>query len=135
MTGSTDARHILKNAQTILLIDWATPDTPDALLRAGFTVFGYSPDRYSAIALDTGEDEQLVFRQLDHTPGQVDIVNIYRPEAEHAIIIAKHILPLKATVVWLQPPVTSANTAKLSGELGLAFVEGVDIAVVAKDLK
>jgi predicted CoA-binding protein len=129
-------RHILENAKTILLVDWGNPIVPRSLLKAGFKVFGYSPNRYSVIELDTeGPDkEKLVFRKLNGKPGQVDVVNIYRPEDEHAGIITNHVLPLKAKVLWLQPPVMSAKTAALAKANGLQFVEGIDIAEVARTI-
>jgi hypothetical protein len=36
--------------------------------------------------------------------------------------------------LWLHPPGTSAKTAALARENGLAFVDGIDIAVVASAL-
>lgn len=127
-----DCRNILKNATTILLVDWPSPDVPFALLKAGFKVFSYSPGRYSAAEIDG--KEKIVFRKLDGQPGLVDIVNVYRPEEEHAAIIADHVLPLKAKVLWLQLPVTSAKTRQLARENGLMFVEGGDIADVARSI-
>jgi predicted CoA-binding protein len=129
-------RHILENAKTILLVDWGNPDVPRSLLKAGLNVFGYSPNRYSVIELDAeGPDkEKLIFRQLHGKPGSVDVVNIYRPEEEHAGIITSHVLPLKAKVIWLQPPVMSTKTAALAKTNGLLFVEGSDIAGVARTI-
>jgi predicted CoA-binding protein len=127
-----NTKQILENAKAILLVDWPNPEVPRSLLKAGFTVFGYSPDRYSAIEL--GDNENLVFRQLDKQPDSVDIVNVYRPEGEHAGIISSRVLPLKAKVLWLHPPVVSAATAALAAEYGIVFVEGIDIADVARSI-
>ncbi|MCO5948981.1 hypothetical protein [Mucilaginibacter flavidus] len=46
------AKHIkiLKNAKTILLIDCPDKSVPMALLKAGFMVIGYSPDKYTLIS-------------------------------------------------------------------------------------
>ena len=123
---------ILKSAKTILLVDWPNPDVPRSLLNAGFTVFGYSPGKYSAIS-QSGNGE-LVFSQLSEQPASVDIVNVYRPEAEHKAIIDNHVLPLTAKVLWLHPPVTSPTTAAIAKERGLIFIEGIDIAGVAKSI-
>jgi predicted CoA-binding protein len=127
-----NTKQILENTKTILLVDWPNPEVPRSLIKAGFTVFGYSPDRYSAIEL--GDDEKLIFRQLDNQPDSVDIVNVFRPEEEHAGIINGRVLPLKAKVLWLHPPVKSASTAALAAEHGLVFIEGIDIAEVARRL-
>jgi|SRR5580693_4999704 predicted CoA-binding protein len=123
---------ILKGAKTILLVDWPNPDVPKSLLKAGLTVFGYSPDKYSAI--EQADNGELVFRKLDEQPTSVDIVNVYRPEAEHAAIISDHVLPLKAKALWLQPPVMSAKTAAIVAGYGIIFVEGIDIAEVARSI-
>lgn len=129
---SVNPKDILKDAKTILLVDWPNPGVPKSLLKAGFTVFGYSPDRYSAI--EQNDKGELVFRKLEDPPASVDIVNVYRPEEEHAAIINSRVLPLKAKVLWLQPPVVSAKTAALAAEYGLMFVEGSDIVDVAKSI-
>jgi hypothetical protein len=42
---------LLKAARTILLIDWPRQEVPRALLRAGLTVFGFSPGGYSSAEL------------------------------------------------------------------------------------
>jgi predicted CoA-binding protein len=120
-------RHALKDAKTILLVDWANENILRSLIAAGFTVFSYSPGRYSRALI---EDEKLVFKALAEKPEKVDIVYIYRPEAEHAGIIDMHVLPLQAKVLWLYPPVTSAKTAELAAENGIVFIEGVDITTV-----
>jgi predicted CoA-binding protein len=83
-------KNILENAKTILLIDWPNADVPRSLLKAGFIVYGYSPNKYSVIELDLGSNknpdgtEKLIFSPLDKQPGTIDIVNIFRPEEEHA---------------------------------------------------
>src|SRR5579872_3097791 len=129
---SVSHADILKSAKTILLVDWPNPDVPKSLLKAGFTVLGYSPDRYSAI--EQADNGELVFRRLDEQPTSVDIVNVYRPEAEHTAIINDRVLPLKAKVLWLHPPVMSAKTAAIAAEHVITFVEGIDIAEVAKSI-
>ncbi len=126
---------ILKNAKTILLVDWPDKTVPIALLKAGFMVIGYSPDKYTLISYKTDyAEDKLVFNDLEGAPGEVEIVNIFRPEEEHADIIERHALPLKAKAVWLQPPVTSSKTAKLAKKYDLIFVKGYDIASAAAEL-
>ncbi|MEP6611177.1 MAG: CoA-binding protein [Mucilaginibacter sp.] len=131
------AKHtkILKNAKTILLVDWPDESVPMALLKAGFMVIGYSPDRYTLISYKTSyAEDKVVFSDLEGAPGEVEIVNIFRPEEEHAGIFDRHVLPLKAKVVWLQPPITSSKTAKLAKKHDLIFVKGYDIATAAAEL-
>lgn len=143
----TNPKKILKAAKRILLVDWPTPAVPRALIDAGFTVFCFSPDSYSLAEVvpvypnDVNQknifpprnknEGYLVFRPLDGSPGFVDIVNIYRPEEDHAEIIVNHVLPLGAKVLWLQPPVTSVKTGSLAKQHDLIFIEGHDIAEIA----
>lgn len=124
--------QVLEKFRVVLLVDWPNPGVPISLLKAGFTVIGYSPDSYSQASIEIIGDkkEKLVFKKLDMPPDEVDIVNIFRPEEEHSAIIDRHVLPLKAKVIWLQPPVSSVKTATLAAENGLIFIEGRDIATI-----
>ncbi|HVW95130.1 MAG TPA: CoA-binding protein [Mucilaginibacter sp.] len=127
---------ILKNAKTILLVDWPTEEVPLSLLKAGFMVISYSPHKYSLISYESNyATDKLVYSDLETAPGEVDIVNIFRPENEHPEIITRHVLPLRAKTVWLHPPVTSNATAKLVKKQNLTFVEGCDIAELAKNMR
>ena len=144
---SNDASKILQEAKRILLIDWPNPVLPRTLIDAGFTVFCYSPDHYSAAEIVPGyppdvnqknifpprnkQEGYLVFRQLDGSPDSVDIVNVYRPEEEHAAIIANHALPLHAKAFWLHPPGSSEKTRALAKENGLIYIEGHNIGELA----
>ncbi len=140
MTGTANTLpiEILRSAKYILLVDWPNPGVPTALLQAGFTVFSYSPGGYSNTVL-INDDEvsgktRLVFNKIDGKPGHIDIVNVYRPEKELPGITEEHVLPLGATTVWLHPPVSSDWAAGFARDHGLNFVEGMDIAELAKDL-
>jgi len=144
----TDPKKVLESAKRILLIDWPNPAVPRALLNAGFTVFCYSPNHYTEASLlrenpndinqknifppGNKEEGYLVFKPLDGSPGSVDIVNVYRPEEEHAGIITNHVLPLNAKWLWLQLPIRSAKTCSIAKEHGLIFIEGIDIAEIAR---
>src|SRR5689334_15474270 len=122
----TEPAQILRSAKSILLVDWATEDVPLTLVQAGFTVFGASPGKYSAI--EVAEESCLFFHLLLERPAQVDIVSVFRPENEHEEIVAHHVVPLSAKVVWLQPSIGSDTMRRLSLEHGFELVEGVDIA-------
>lgn len=147
----TDPRHILEAARTILLVDWPSPAVPRALLEAGFTVFGYSPRCYSKAEIapnppsdadsgsvfapkDQGEQGYLVFRRLDGRPPGADIVSVYRPPEELPGIIADHVLPLRAKVIWLQRPITSSEEQAIAEEHGLTLIENHDIVELARTL-
>ena len=148
--AANDPGHVLKGSKKILLIDWPNVDVPRALLQAGFTVFCYSPNGYTQAEQaaefpqnvnpknifppKTRNDGYLVFRPLTAAPAAVDIVNVYRPEAEHAKIMTDVVLPLKAKCVWLQPPLTSDDTRVIAESQGLIFIQGSDIATIAVQL-
>ena len=139
-----DPRQILESAKSILLVDWASPAIPRALVEAGFTVFCASPGRYSVVELlpelpgeidskdivaaEENENGYLVFRRLNYGPSHVDIVNVYRPEDEHEGIVANYVVPLGAKVLWLQPSIGSGTARRLVVEHGFELVEGVNIA-------
>src|SRR5215510_8899394 len=106
----SDPNQILRTARSILLVDWASPTVPRALVEAGFTVFCASPGRYSVVELvleppegidsndivppRQNENRYLVFRRLNERPSHVDIVNVYRPENEHEGIVVNQLVPL-----------------------------------------
>ena len=144
----SDPIQILRSAKSILLVDWANPGVPRTLVEAGFTVFCASPGRYSVVELVSeppegiglndvvpprqNENGYLIFRQLEDRPSHVDIVNVYRPENEHEGIVARHVVPLGAKTLWLQPSVGSGTARQLAREYELDLVEGIDIADTAR---
>ena len=148
LPDSREALLILRGVRSVLLIDWPHTGVPRALLESGFQVFGYSPDRYSNAELarerpadefvtvyspkDSSEKNFLVFRKRDSPPGQVDAVAVYRPAEEIPAIVIKHVLPLHARVLWLQPPIDSSDAQVVAAEHRLHFVQGVDIATTAR---
>src|SRR5690348_2398177 len=152
MTETLKPEEILKAGKTILLIDWPNQSIPRALLDAGFCVYSYSPDHYSE-ALLTAEDiddisssnkflsknnndkRYLIFRKLNTAPEFVDVVNVFRPEEELEEIVHKHIIPLKAKVLWIQPPANSNLASKLADKYKLTVVQNSDIAEVSLYLK
>ena len=145
-----DQNEVLTSANSILLVDWASPSVPRTLVELGFKVFCASPGRYSVVevvpeppeGVDSGDivppqqEEQgyIVFRRLNERPSNIDIVNVYRPESEHAGIVANLVIPLSAKVMWLQPSVGSVRAHQLAAEHGFDVVEGIDIAIAARHL-
>src|SRR5437879_2227612 len=106
--------EILKGAKSILSVDWPDPGVPAALIKAGFTVYGYSPGSYSIADLVVDRPHEIkgqsifpiqdggyvVFQELNDRPESVDIVNVYRPKDELAGIVTNQVLPLGAKVLW-----------------------------------
>src|SRR5258708_23838217 len=143
--------YILKSAKTILLIDWQSPSIPRALIKAGFTVFSYSPRGYSRADIfsivpeylinesifppSSGDAGYLVFQKLKNKAASVDIVNVYRPAAELHGIFNDQVIGLAAKTLWLQPPVTSLEVEALAKQAGIIFVENINIAEVAMKIR
>jgi predicted enzyme related to lactoylglutathione lyase/predicted CoA-binding protein len=134
------------------LVDWPNASLPHSLLKAGFVVFSYSPDKYSEAKLlehkphnteglsifpvtDDGKEVYVSFEKLDGSPGTVDIVHIYRPEAELPGIVEKHALPSSAKAIWLYPPQTSELARGLAAQHCLVLVQGVNIIDLAAEIE
>ncbi len=145
-----DPRKLLSAAKCVLLVDWPDPGVPRALIGAGLRVLSHlqdgcytarlepapprAPDAQTVFAPAAGETGYLVFEKLDGAPAGVDVACVYRPRKELPEIIAGYVLPCAAKALWLQKPITSEEARRLAAEHGLAFVEGVDIAEVARSL-
>jgi len=145
---SQDPAEVLRSAKNVLLVDWPDQRVPRTLLAAGYNVFGYSPGGYSTAAIAEelsegqngfpprdGETGFLVFERLEGKLSTIDLVCVYRPEAEHAAIIEKQVLPFGAKILWLQAPIASVATAELAGGKGLIFIENTDIAAIGLSIK
>jgi hypothetical protein len=145
----TDPRQILETANNILLVDWPSPAVPRALVAAGFTVFGFCPNRYSRAEVvaerpndaddksvfptrNKGEIGFLVFRRLGDRPEAVDIVYVHRPVDELAGIVANLVVPLGAKTLWLESLAPSVQG--VAREYRLALVEGVNIVDAARTI-
>jgi predicted CoA-binding protein len=126
-----DSLQILKVSKRILLIDWPDKSLPLGLLNAGLEVFSYSPDNYSKA---TCEVDSVLFEKIDGKPDAVDIVNVFRPESELEGIIARHVLGLGATIVWLHPPVTTQHAMELESANHITIIQGENILDVATGL-
>lgn len=145
----TSPHALLSAAKSVLLVDWEHPGVARALLEAGLTVYSHSPDGVSVAALvdvpsalevrgsyptGPGETGTLEWRALPSGPDHVDIVNVFRPADELPAIVETLVLPVAPKVLWLHPPIRSEEAARLAGERGMAFVEDVDMAAVAREV-
>jgi predicted CoA-binding protein len=117
------AQEVLRDATTIVLVDWPSRDVPDTLARAGYGVVvhgGPAPDDYSVYLVEKG---QVVVRRTD-PPEQADVVYSYRPLDELPSIV-EQAQRLGARAVWVQLPSEETEAARLIVEgAGLTFVEG-----------
>lgn len=141
---------VLAQATTVLVVDWPTPEVPEALARAGLSVVvhgGPGPGDYTAYDLD-GAD--VVTRHLGCPPAHADLVYSYRPVDELPAIVdtARR---LGARAVWVQSGRTetgerdpkgcwmsaeeSARARAIVESAGLAFVDRPSIVDVAGRLR
>jgi predicted CoA-binding protein len=139
----TEARQILRETGSILLVDWPSKDVPETLARAGYTVVvkgGPEPDNYWAYEVRDGE---VVSRRTGQAPVAVDLVYSHRPVGELPGIVAVA-QRLGAGVVWLQSGLASDGTRAPDGcwmdraasraaratveSAGLAYIEAPYIA-------
>jgi CoA binding domain len=143
-SSQIDLVRIAGEVETVLLVDWPDQTVPRALLLAGFRVYSFSPDCYAVAELvasypndaegksffppvNKNEIGYLVFRPLDENPVSADIVCVYRPENELPEIVADHVLPLHAKILWLQPPVKSEWARAWASDQAVLFIEEIDI--------
>jgi predicted enzyme related to lactoylglutathione lyase/predicted CoA-binding protein len=146
---NSKAQKLLREEKSILLVDWPNVDLPYALLKAGFVVFSYSPDKYSeakllmekphnieGLSIFWVNDEAFIsFEKLSGSLGAVDIVHIYRPETELPGIIEKHVLPLSAKAIWLYPPQTSELARGLAAQHCIELIQDVNIIDLAAEIQ
>jgi len=108
------AGQLLQNAASVLVVDWPSPEVPDALARAGLVTVvsgGPEPDNYSAYEL-VGDD--VVVRHLGRRPDHADLVFMYRPLAELPGIVAVA-REIGATAVWVHSGVAPDGTKDPTG--------------------
>jgi predicted CoA-binding protein len=99
---------LLRDARTILLVDFPSRDVPDTLAGAGYVVVasvGPGPDGYMAYELDGG---QIVTRHASQPPNHADIVYSHRPIDELPEIVALARM-LGAKAVWCETDSTDAR--------------------------
>lgn len=137
----------VRQARTVLVVDWPSPDVPDTLARAGYTVVvksGPGPDDFTRRQV---RDDEVVPVPLGRRPERVDLVYVHRPpdELPHIVELAK---ALGATTVWYQSglagpgakdprgcwidPQTSRTARELVESAGLAYVDDQYIADVVR---
>jgi predicted CoA-binding protein len=75
-----------------------------------------------------------VYRTLRDVPGQVGLVNVFRP-AEQAPDIARQAAAAGATALWLQLGIASPEARGIAEEAGLLYVEDRCLIVEQRRLK
>ena len=106
--------EILKQARTVLVIDWPSKDVPEKLLLAGFDVYvrgGPGPTDYFVYELNDG---RIVARHLGRPPERAELVYSYRPLSELPQIVATA-KALQAETIWTQSGLRAAATKDAKG--------------------
>ncbi len=143
------AQEILAGSHTVVVIDWPSREVPETLARAGFAVAvkgGPGPAGFTAWELAGG---QLITRPLAAAPGRAELVYAHRPLPELPAIISLAV-SLGARALWRQsgrnsagepdpagcwlPPGESAAGRELAEAAGLAYLDDVYIARVAREI-
>lgn len=102
----SDIAQLLREAETVLLVDWPSREVPDTLAHSGYTVFSEdAPDEYNAYEV-VGDEVQV--RPVGQPPQRADLVYSHRPIDELAEI-AEQAASLGATTVWLQSGLDSSG--------------------------
>jgi len=143
-----EATELLRQAKTILLIDWPSRDVPDTLAKAGLTVISDAGRGRGYIGHEV-DGEAVAMRKVEELPSRFDIVYAHRPVAELPSIIERA-RALRAGVIWLQSgrdptglrdprgcwlsPAESDKARALVESAGLIYVEEPYIADAARAL-
>lgn len=109
-----NAKDLLEDVRSVLVIDWPSRDVPDSLVRAGFAVMvkgGPGPEDHNAFELVNGE---VVSRRIGKSPDHVDLVYSHRPLGELAAIVASA-KSLGAKAVWTQSGLSGAGISDPKG--------------------
>lgn len=131
--------ELIRDTDTILLVDWPDRDVPDTLARSGYTVFshdGPAESDYNAYEL---EDGGVRVRPAGRPPERVDLVYTHRPIDELPEIVDQA-RGLGARAVWIQsgldatgakdargtwlPDSESAKARAIVEAAGLTYVDG-----------
>ncbi|HEV8672047.1 MAG TPA: CoA-binding protein [Candidatus Limnocylindria bacterium] len=123
--------ELLRQARTILLIDWPSRDVPDTLARAGYAVVaadGPAPDDYAAYEWN---GVAVVTRRVGAPPDHAELVYSHRPLAELPRIIALA-RQVGAKAIWCQTGSVEARSVVESA--GLEYVDAPTITEAVRIL-
>ncbi len=121
-------RQILEQSATIAVVgasrheDKAAHAVPLQLKQHGWRVIPVNPHAAQIWG-------QPCYAKLTDIPEPVDLVNVFRPSAQAAAVVADAVT-IGAKAVWLQQGIISAEARQLATEAGLDYVEDACIAVI-----
>ncbi|MEY2469425.1 MAG: uncharacterized protein QOF21_2123 [Actinomycetota bacterium] len=138
MADTSEPAALLRDAKSVLFVDWAHQDIPGSVVRTGRTVYGHEPHGFGVHAIaDETDDERargfpvagggyLTMTTVD-PPESVDLVNTYRPPDEQPEI-AQNAIAIGAKSFWVHPGQDSSDAARtICTDAGVVFIDGVDI--------
>ncbi|HEX3606259.1 MAG TPA: CoA-binding protein [Candidatus Dormibacteraeota bacterium] len=119
--------EILETAATIAVVGASRDPEKDAgavpltMQRHGFRIIPINPYADELFG-------ERVYRSLAEIPEHVDIVDVFRPSAE-AAVVARQAVAIGAGAVWLQQDIVSDEARRVAEEAGVDYVEDLCIAV------
>src|ERR1043166_3678133 len=101
----TDAKQILEEATTVLVVGCPSADVPDTLVRAGFDVIVKGPEP-DYVSLELAGDE--ISEHPVEVPAKLDLVYVHCPvqDLRGIAMIAR---TLAAKAVWFQSGLTEGG--------------------------
>jgi predicted CoA-binding protein len=127
-----DGVDLLRDATTVVLIDYPGREVPTAIVRAGYTVVskeGPEPDDYCEHVV---EGDDVVLRKVGKPPASADIVYSHRPDDELPGIV-QLAQQVGARAVWCETG--SAGSRALVEAAGLVYVDAPKIADAARSAR
>lgn len=134
MPDTTDdvVRRILTTYDTITVVGAsATPMKAAQAVPADMQAHGWR-----IVPVNPWADRILgepVYRTVGDVPGQVGLVDVFRPAAE-AAEVARQAVAAGATAVWLQLGITSAEARSVAEEADVLYVEDRCLAIERRRL-
>lgn len=121
MTPDADPVELLAKKPRIAVVGCsASPgkdahDVPMLMLSKGYDIVPVNPRAGEIFG-------KKAYASLAEVPGDIDVVNVFRPSAE-AADVARQAVAAGAKAVWLQLGITSDEARRIATDAGLAYVE------------
>jgi predicted CoA-binding protein len=120
-------RRLLEEFSTITVVGLSSDPTKSAhSVPAAMQAYGWR-----IIPVNPHADQLLgerVYRTLADVPGELGLVNVFRPSAQAADVV-RQAVAAGARAVWLQLGITSPQARALAEDNGVLYVEDRCIAV------
>lgn len=121
-------RQILEDSQTIAVVgasrheEKAAYAVPLQLKLHGWRVIPVNPHAQRIW-------DEPCYARLADIPEPVDLVNVFRPSAQAAAVVAEAVA-IGAKAVWLQQGIVSAEGRQIATDAGIDYVEDLCMAVI-----